>query len=191
MESLFLIIGVIAYIIISFLIGLWKSKGVNLENFVASRNSIGFWAILFSLVGTIVGGGMFFGVGQIGYEAGILGYIIGACYIVGFFLLGLTIPKIRKLFENKNYLSMIDKMIAFLKKRNRKRIAMITNSETPKEYITHFREKVLENGMLTHSRWIHGVCLISMIAVILKTGLIRDGILGRPDSSTGRFFFNL
>lgn len=108
MESLFLIIGVVTYIGISFLIGLWKSKGVNLENFVASRNSVGFWAILFSLVGTIVGGGMFFGVGQIGYEAGILGYIIGACYIVGFFLLGLTIPKIRKLFENKNYLSMID-----------------------------------------------------------------------------------
>ena len=108
MESLLLIIGVIAYIIISFAIGLWKSKGINLAGFIASRNSIGFWPILLSLVATIVGGGMFFGVGQMGYEAGIIGYVIGACYIVGFILLGLAIPKIRKLFENKNYLSMID-----------------------------------------------------------------------------------
>jgi hypothetical protein len=46
MESLFLIIGVVAYIIISFLIGLWKTKGINLEGFIASRNSIGFWSIL-------------------------------------------------------------------------------------------------------------------------------------------------
>ena len=108
MESLLLIIGVITYIIISFAIGLWKSKGINLAGFIASRNSIGFWPILLSLVATIVGGGMFFGIGQMGYEAGIIGYVIGACYIVGFILLGLAIPKIRKLFENKNYLSMID-----------------------------------------------------------------------------------
>jgi Na+/proline symporter/peptidase E len=108
MENIFLIIGVFIYIVISFLIGFWKSKGVNLANFVASRNSTGFWAILFSLVGTIVGGGMFFGVGQAGYEAGIVGYVIGACYLVGFFLLGLLIPKIRKIFEKKSYLSMID-----------------------------------------------------------------------------------
>lgn len=108
MESFLLIIGVIVYIIISYLIGLWKSKGIDIEGFIASKNSFGFWAILLSLVATIVGGGMFFGVGQAGYEAGIVGYIIGACYIAGFVLLGLAIPKIRKLFENKKYLSMID-----------------------------------------------------------------------------------
>ena len=102
MESLLLITGIVAYIIISFLIGFWKSKGINLAGFIASRNSIGFWAILLSLTGTIVGGGMFFAVGQIGYEAGIIGYIIGVCYIIAFTLMGLEIPRIRKLFENKN-----------------------------------------------------------------------------------------
>ncbi|PIX88492.1 MAG: hypothetical protein COZ30_00670 [Candidatus Nealsonbacteria bacterium CG_4_10_14_3_um_filter_36_16] len=108
MESLLLITGIVAYIIISFLIGFWKSKGINLAGFIASRNSIGFWAILLSLTGTIVGGGMFFAVGQIGYEAGIIGYIIGVCYIIAFTLMGLEIPRIRKLFENKNYLTLID-----------------------------------------------------------------------------------
>ena len=108
MESLLLIIGIVAYIIISFLIGFWKSKGINLAGFIASRDSIGFWTILLSLTGTIVGGGMFFAVGQLGYEAGIIGYILGICYIVGFTLMGLAIPKIRKFFENKNYLTLID-----------------------------------------------------------------------------------
>ena len=108
MESLLLIIGIIAYIIINFLIGFWKSKGINLAGFIASRNSIGFWTILLSLIATIVGGGMFFAVGQIGYEAGVVGYILGVCYIVGFTLMGLAIPKIRKFFENKNYLTLID-----------------------------------------------------------------------------------
>lgn len=108
MENYFLIIWVGVYIIISFLIGLRKNKKTDLESFVASKNSMGFRAILLSLVGTIVGWAMFFGVGQIGYEAGIIGYVIWACYIVWFFLLWYSIPKIRKFFENKNYLSMID-----------------------------------------------------------------------------------
>lgn len=108
METLLLIIGVIAYLIISIFIGLWKSKGINLADFIASKNSIGFWAILLSLIGTIVGGGMFFAVGQIGFEAGILGYIIGLTYIPAFILMGLAIPKIRNFFKNKNYLTLID-----------------------------------------------------------------------------------
>jgi SSS family solute:Na+ symporter len=108
METLLLIFGIIAYLIISFLIGFWKSKGINLADFIASRDSVGFWAILLSLVGTIVGGGMFFAVGQIGYEAGIVGYIIGFLYIIAFFLMGLVIPRIRNLFKDKNYLTLID-----------------------------------------------------------------------------------
>jgi len=108
METLLLISGIIAYLIISFLIGFWKSKGINLADFIASRDSVGFWAILLSLVGAIVGGGMFFAVGQIGYEAGIVGYIIGFLYIVAFFLIGLAIPRIRNLFKDKNYLTLID-----------------------------------------------------------------------------------
>ncbi|HBC87729.1 MAG TPA: hypothetical protein DCZ94_12290 [Lentisphaeria bacterium] len=58
-----------------------------------------------------------------------------------------------------DYISMIDKMISYLKKRERRRIAIITNSETPREYMEHFKKKVQENGMTTHPSWIHGVCL--------------------------------
>lgn len=108
METSLLIFGIIAYLIISFFIGLWKSRGIGLADFIASKNSIGFWPILLSLVGTIVGGGMFFAVGQIGYEAGILGYILGFLYIIAFSLMGFLIPRIRNFFKEKNYLTLID-----------------------------------------------------------------------------------
>ncbi len=108
MTNFLLLTGVAIYLIISFIIGLWKSRGVNLAGFIASKDSIGFWSILLSLVATIVGGGMFFAVGQIGFEAGIVGYIIGFCYIIGFTLMALAIPKIRNFFKDKNYLTLID-----------------------------------------------------------------------------------
>lgn len=108
METSLLIFGIIAYLIISFLIGLWKCKGVGLTDFVASKNSFGFWAIFLSLVGIIVGGGMFFAVGQIGYEVGVLGYILGFLYIIAFSLMGFLIPRIRNFFKDKNYLTLID-----------------------------------------------------------------------------------
>ncbi len=66
-------------------------------------------------------------------------------------------PKISTIWVD--YLSMIDKMLSYLKKRRRRRIAIITNSETPQEYMDHFRRKVSDNGMTTRPEWIHGVCL--------------------------------
>jgi len=108
MNIALLLIGVVVYLILSFVVGLWRTKGTNLAGFIASKDSIGFWPILLSLIATIVGGGMFFAVGQIGFEAGILGYIMGACYIIGFSLMALAIPKIRNFFKGKNYLTLID-----------------------------------------------------------------------------------
>lgn len=108
METLLLIFGITVYLIISFCIGLWKSKSIGLADFIASKDSFGFWVIFLSLVGTIVGGGMFFAVGQIGYEAGVLGYILGFLYIIAFSLMGFLISKIRNFFKDKNYLTLID-----------------------------------------------------------------------------------
>lgn len=108
MNITLLLIGIVVYLALSFVIGLWRTKGTNLAGFIASKDSIGFWPILLSLVATIVGGGMFFAVGQIGFEAGVLGYIMGACYIVGFSLVALAIPKIRNFFKGQNYLTLID-----------------------------------------------------------------------------------
>lgn len=68
----------------------------------------GAFAITMSLLGTIVGGGMFLGVGQIGYEAGVLGYIIGATYVAGMALFGAFAPKIVAVMDEKNADTMID-----------------------------------------------------------------------------------
>ena len=61
-----------------------------------------------SLLGTIVGGGMFLGVGQIGYEAGVFGFIIGATYVAGMALFGVFAPKIVAVMDDKKADTMVD-----------------------------------------------------------------------------------
>ncbi len=58
-----------------------------------------------------------------------------------------------------DYYSMIDKMVAYLKKMNRKRIALVTNAETPRKYVDYFLKKIDTAGMSTQPYWIHGICL--------------------------------
>lgn len=108
MNLIILIIGMVIYLTVSFAIGFWKSKKVNLEGFVASKNTMSSTTILLSVIGTVVGGGIFFAVSQIGFETGVLGYIIGLMYIPAFIILGLAIPKIRSFFQKTRCLSVID-----------------------------------------------------------------------------------
>lgn len=55
-----------------------------------------------TVAGTVIGGGMFLGIGQIGYEAGIVGVIIGLCYFVGLLLVGVFAEHLRqRLSDNK------------------------------------------------------------------------------------------
>jgi len=46
---------------------------------------------------------MFFGLTAIGYEAGVVGYIIGLAYAIGLVLLGWQSPRIKKVMESNNY----------------------------------------------------------------------------------------
>ena len=105
-TSLIATIGV--YFVISFLIGLTRTRNITMERFVVTKNVNGFFPLLFTLLSIIVGGGMFFAVGQIGYEAGITGYIVGFSYLLGFLIMGLLVPVVRRLGKGKNYLSLID-----------------------------------------------------------------------------------
>ena len=74
----------------------------------ADPDKHGFWAILLSLLGTIVGGGMFLATGQMGYEAGIVGYLWGIATFVGFFLVALVVPKLRKILEDTQRNSIVE-----------------------------------------------------------------------------------
>lgn len=100
--------GLIIYFAILFIIGFARSKGIGLQEYIADKSNTNFLFVLCSLLGTIVGGGMFFAVSQIGYEAGTIGYVIGISYFIGFCIMGVLVPKIRNIFKNKGILTLTD-----------------------------------------------------------------------------------
>ena len=108
MITTIIILTVLLYFVASFIIGIWQTRRINFQRFVAARNTTNFIPLLFTLLGIIVGGGMFFTVGQIGYEAGITGYVVGISYFIGFVIIGFLVPIIRRIASKKNYLTLID-----------------------------------------------------------------------------------
>lgn len=85
-----------------------KRGPTNFRVFTADPNSFGLWAITLSMSGSVVGGGMFLTMGQIGYEAGKTGYVIAAAMTLGFILAALAVPRIRALFEATQVNTVID-----------------------------------------------------------------------------------
>lgn len=76
--------------------------------YFADPDRHGSFAILASIVGTIVGGGMFLAVGQMGFEAGVVGFVIGAAYLVGFVLLGLFAVTFRRILDEAHADTLVD-----------------------------------------------------------------------------------
>jgi len=103
-----LIFATVILVLINIGIGLRNRAGDNLSTFVAYKNQVKALPISLSLIGTIVGGGMFFTVGEMGYQAGIAPLSIALSYIPGFFLLSLTINKIKELTSYQNVDTLYD-----------------------------------------------------------------------------------
>jgi len=95
-------------VIINIWIGLRSRAADGLSTFVSYKGKSSTFPIALSFIGTIVGGGMFFSVGEMGYEAGIAPLAIALSYISGFFLLGLTIPKIKRITAAENVDTLYD-----------------------------------------------------------------------------------
>lgn len=88
--------------------------------YFADPNRHGSIAILASLVGTIVGGGMFLAVGQMGFEAGVVGFVMGAAYLVGFVLLGMFAVTFRRVLDEAKAKTLVD----LIERKYSKRVAV-------------------------------------------------------------------
>ena len=84
------------YLLVTLVIGLRRTRGIDYRNYVAAPNKTGTLALTLSLVGTLVGGGMFLGVAQIGYEAGLTGVMIGIAYFAAYLVVGVLAPYMRE-----------------------------------------------------------------------------------------------
>ena len=106
-QILFLF-AIVGFSIINLIIGLFSKKNTSITPaiFIANPNKTNLVLLILSLAGTLIGGGMFFTVSQLGYEAGFAGVYLGVSYFIGFLVLGRIAPHIRKEFNRNNVLTI-------------------------------------------------------------------------------------
>lgn len=97
--TLGIIIVTAIYIAANLFLGLWKLRKSTYDQFVASPSAVNKYAITLSLCGTVIGGGMFFTVAQMGFEAGLAVLALPAAYVLGYALLSYATPIIRQTME--------------------------------------------------------------------------------------------
>lgn len=89
-------------------IGLWRFRSTDYESFISARNQVGSSVLSLSIGGTAIGGGMFFAVSQMGYEAGIAVLSLPLSYVIGYLLLLKSIPRIRNFLHEANGNTLYD-----------------------------------------------------------------------------------
>ena len=102
-----LIIATVIITVVNLVIGL-LNKTRDFESFVSLKNKVGIVPISLSLLGTIIGGGMFFSVGEMGFESGVAPVSIALSYIIGFLLLSIMLNKIKSLTAPKDVNTIYD-----------------------------------------------------------------------------------
>lgn len=90
-----LIIVTCVYVVANLLIGFWKLRATDYAGFASSKNTFGWLPITLSLTGSVVGGGMFFAVAQMGFEAGYAVMALPLSYLLGYALLACVIPRMK------------------------------------------------------------------------------------------------
>ena len=84
------------------LIGVLHARRSTLDSYTSETNRVSVPALVATLVGTSFGGGVIVGMVTMGFEAGVVGVIVGASYFIGFVVLAVLAGKIRDALSNTN-----------------------------------------------------------------------------------------
>ena len=103
-----LILTLIVYYSLALGIGLARSRKSTKSQYITAPNSTGFVSLTLSLLGTIVGGGMFLGIAELGYGGGTLVFGLGVAYLFGSIIMGVLAPSIRAYMRKKEVLTLFD-----------------------------------------------------------------------------------
>lgn len=98
----------LASLILNAIVGYSKKKNISFWDWKGRANSLNWIVVSITMSATVVGGGMFLGIGQMGYEAGTVGIFIGLIYLIGFILLGFFSNKIRTALSENSADNLID-----------------------------------------------------------------------------------
>jgi len=86
---------IFAFLIGMLLIGLYHSRNSTLDSYTSESNKVSLFSLIATLVGTSFGGGVIVGMVTMGFEAGVVGIIVGISYLVGFCVLAIFSKKIK------------------------------------------------------------------------------------------------
>lgn len=101
MSELALTLALYYAVIIS--VGLIKLRGQKPLTYITAPNATGPVTLTLTLVATIVGGGMYLGIAQLGFEHGAAaGFALGIVYLLGHVALGALAPRLRRLAKERN-----------------------------------------------------------------------------------------
>jgi SSS family solute:Na+ symporter len=162
---------------------LYEKRGESntFTQFIADPNKHSIITIALTITGTIVGGGMFLAVGQIGYESVSAGLVLGLVYLIGLTLVGFASTKIRNKMEVEKHDTLID----FLKSHYDERIVMLFSIVNilmyvfllASQFIAMFQFMQFVDGFIVN-KWIpiFLVCLASLSILLIPIigGLRKD-----------------
>jgi solute:Na+ symporter, SSS family len=97
-----LIAALVVYYAISLTVGFWKTRKQNAAEYIAEKNRLNVFVLCATLVGTTVGGGMFLGIAQLGFEKPLTAIALGVAYLVGSVVVGLLAPSLRRYMSGRN-----------------------------------------------------------------------------------------
>ncbi len=108
---------VVAVLVANIAFGFIRRKAITLSVYEADPDKHPWWVVALTLTGTIVGGGMFLAVGQIGYEAGVTGYFLGVIYLVGLAAVAALAKRARRMLDDGGHETVIELIEAAYAKR--------------------------------------------------------------------------
>ncbi len=105
-----LLVAIVIFSLINIFIGLVArhKSHITVRSYIAYPNRTSFAMLTTSLMGTIIGGGMFFTVAQLGYEAGFAGIFLGISYFLGFCGLSIMSTSIRDQMKKYGVLTIFE-----------------------------------------------------------------------------------
>ena len=110
MNELVFAITVGVLICVNILIAFIRKTGSNgsFLQYIADPNKNQYSIISLTLTSTIVGGGMFLAVGQMGYESRYVGIALGTIYLIGLGAAGMLTQRIRSMMKEQRCYTLLD-----------------------------------------------------------------------------------
>ncbi len=88
-------------------VGVFQFRRQTASEYITAPNTTNFVPLTLTLLGTIVGGGMFLAVSQLGFESGVTGLALGAAYLVGNLAFGLLSPALRRIARERGVTTLL------------------------------------------------------------------------------------